>query len=125
ARRGGPPALRAGGIVAFACHDGNNRGLGWFGPAGTAEAHRGQGLGEALLVPCLLDIAATGHAEGTIAWIGPRRFYEEKVGARADRRFVVLEQILSPRAEASDDATRGRGAAERPGAASRRERAKP
>ncbi|HKA88819.1 MAG TPA: GNAT family N-acetyltransferase [Haliangiales bacterium] len=118
-------ALRDGEIVAFACHDGNNRGLGWFGPAGTAEAHRGQGLGEALLVPCLLDIAATGHAEGTIAWIGPRRFYEEKVGARADRRFVVLEKILSPRAEASDDATLERGAAERPGAASRRERAKP
>jgi mycothiol synthase len=81
-------------IVAFACHDGNNRGLGWFGPAGTAEAHRGKGLGEALLVPCLLDIGAAGHAEAVIAWIGPRRFYEEKVGARSDRRFVVLEKAL-------------------------------
>jgi GNAT superfamily N-acetyltransferase len=87
-------ALHGGGIVAFACRDGNNRGLGWFGPAGTAEAHRGKGLGEALLVPCLVDIAAAGHAEAVIAWIGPRKFYEDKVGARGDRRFVVLEKVL-------------------------------
>src|SRR5262249_19043281 len=42
--------------VAFACADGNNQGLGWFGPAGTVESHRGAGLGEALLMRCLLDV---------------------------------------------------------------------
>jgi GNAT superfamily N-acetyltransferase len=78
-------------IVAFGCHDGNNRGLGWFGPAGTAPEHRGAGLGQALLLPCLLDVAAAGHAEGVIAWIGPRAFYERTAGARSDRAFVVLE----------------------------------
>jgi GNAT superfamily N-acetyltransferase len=84
-----------GSIIAFGCHDGNNRGLGWFGPAGTAVDHRGAGLGQALLLPCLLDIAAAGHAEGTIAWIGPRAYYERAAGARASRAFVVLERALA------------------------------
>jgi GNAT superfamily N-acetyltransferase len=85
----------SGAIVAFACHDGNNRGLGWFGPAGTALAHRGKALGQALLIPCLLDVAAAGHAAGVIAWIGPRAFYESAAGARPDRSFVVLQKELS------------------------------
>jgi mycothiol synthase len=81
--------------VAFACHDGNNHGLGWFGPAGTHPEHRGKGLGQALLLPCLLDVAAAGKSHGVIAWIGPRAFYEGVAGAESDRRFVVLEQTLS------------------------------
>jgi GNAT superfamily N-acetyltransferase len=81
-------------IAAFAAHDGNNQGLGWFGPAGTLEAHRGKGLGAALLLPCLVDVAAAGHAEGVIAWIGPRPFYEKIAGARSERSFVVLEKSL-------------------------------
>lgn len=81
-------------IVAFACHDGNNRGLGWFGPAGTAPEHRGQGLGQALLIPCLVDVAAAGRTEGVIAWIGPRAFYESVAGATSGRSFVVLAKQL-------------------------------
>jgi GNAT superfamily N-acetyltransferase len=88
-------ALTGGQIVAFAAHDGNNRGLGWFGPAGTAPEHRGRGLGAALLVPCLLDVAAAGRPESAIAWIGPRAFYEKEAGARAGRSFVVLERELT------------------------------
>ena len=88
-------AVAGGAVVAFACHDGNNRGLGWFGPAGTAPELRGKGIGQALLIPCLVDIAAAGHTEGVIAWIGPRRFYEEAAGARSDRSFVVLEKGLA------------------------------
>jgi mannose-1-phosphate guanylyltransferase len=42
-----------GSYAGFAAHDGNNAGLGWFGPAGTWPAHRGRGLGEALLLACL------------------------------------------------------------------------
>lgn len=80
----------SGKLVAFAAHDGNNRGLGWFGPAGTLEEHRGKGLGAALLLPCLLDVAAAGHDTGVIAWIGPRAFYEKTAGAVTDRRFVVM-----------------------------------
>lgn len=82
-------AARAGRIAAFAARDGNNRGLGWFGPAGTWPEHRGQGLGEALLVASLVDIAAD-HATAEIAWIGPREFYERTVGTIGVRRFAVM-----------------------------------
>jgi GNAT superfamily N-acetyltransferase len=82
-------AWRDGRPAAFAAHDGNNQGLGWFGPAGTWPEHRGQGLGEALLVHCLLDIAER-HAVAEIAWIGPREFYERAVGIVGERTFAVM-----------------------------------
>jgi GNAT superfamily N-acetyltransferase len=88
-------ATSAGAPVAFACTDGNNRGLGWFGPAGTLPEHRGHGLGQALLVSCLLDASAAGHRATEIAWIGPRRFYESAAGARSGRDLVVLEKTLT------------------------------
>jgi GNAT superfamily N-acetyltransferase len=78
-----------GGYAAFAAHDGNNAGLGWFGPAGTWPAHRGKGLGEALLLACLIDVA-THHDVCEVAWIGPRAFYERVAGIAGERRFVVL-----------------------------------
>ncbi|MGH7318648.1 MAG: GNAT family N-acetyltransferase [Candidatus Rokuibacteriota bacterium] len=93
-----PPAVHVararadGPLAAFAAHDGNNRGLGAFGPAGTVPAHRGLGLGLALLVRCLADVAAAGHLESAIPWIGPRDYYQRAVGAVPDRRFVVLER---------------------------------
>jgi GNAT superfamily N-acetyltransferase len=86
-------ALRDGACCAFAAHDGNNRGLGWFGPAGTWPAHRGRGLGEALLLACLVDVAAA-HPQCEVAWIGPRAFYEKAAGIAAERRFIVLERAL-------------------------------
>ena len=73
---------------AFAAHDGNNRGLGWFGPTGTWPAHRGKGFGEALLLASLVDIAAE-HAHCEVAWIGPRAFYEKVAGIAGERRFWV------------------------------------
>jgi GNAT superfamily N-acetyltransferase len=94
----GPPgvhvAIKDGAYGAFAAHDGNNRGLGWFGPIGTWPAHRGQGLGEALLVACLVDIA-DHHPQCEVAWIGPRPFYDKVAGIAADRRFVVLTRDLA------------------------------
>jgi len=86
-------ALRDGAYCAFAAHDGNNRGLGWFGPTGTWPAHRGQGLGEALLLACLVDVGAI-HARCEVAWIGPRPFYEKAAGIVDERRFVVLATAL-------------------------------
>lgn len=77
--------------VAFAAADGNNQGLGWFGPAGTDSAHRGRGLGETLLLACLLDVAALPEG-GVIAWIGPKAFYQKAAGAIDDRRFVQMDQ---------------------------------
>jgi GNAT superfamily N-acetyltransferase len=86
-------AMREGAYCAFAAHDGNNRGLGWFGPTGTWPAHRGQGLGEALLVACLVDVAED-HAQCEVAWIGPRAFYDKVAGIAEDRRFVLLTRDL-------------------------------
>lgn len=82
-------ACKDGTYCAFAAHDGNNRGLGWFGPTGTLPAHRGQGLGEALLLACLLDVAKE-HEQCEVAWIGPRPFYDKVAGVAADRHFVTL-----------------------------------
>jgi GNAT superfamily N-acetyltransferase len=82
--------------VAFAAADGNNQGLGWFGPAGTDPAHRGKRLGEALLLRCLDDVRGLPEA-GVIAWIGPKEFYRKTVAAVDDRRFVQLERATSPR----------------------------
>jgi GNAT superfamily N-acetyltransferase len=98
ALRGEPPgvhvALKDGAYCAFAAHDGNNRGLGWFGPTGTWPAYRGNGLGEALLLACLVDVAAD-HPRCEVAWIGPRPFYEKVAGIAGERRFVVLAKPLS------------------------------
>ena len=86
-------AIKDGAYCAFAAHDGNNRGLGWFGPTGTWPAHRGHGLGEALLLACLVDVAAE-HGRCEVAWIGPRPFYDKAAGIIADRRFVPLAKDL-------------------------------
>ena len=87
-------AVKDGAYAAFAAHDGNNRGLGWFGPTGTWPVHRGQGLGEALLVACLVDVA-DHHARCEVAWIGPRAFYDKVAGVAEDRRFVVLTREVA------------------------------
>lgn len=87
-------AMKDGAYCGFAAHDGNNRGLGWFGPTGTWPAHRGQGLGEVLLVACLVDVAEA-HAQCEVAWIGPRPFYDKVAGVVADRRFWLLTKSLS------------------------------
>jgi mycothiol synthase len=86
-------AMKDGAYCAFAAHDGNNRGLGWFGPTGTWPAHRGQGLGEALLLACLVDVGVE-HARCEVAWIGPRPFYDKVAGIVEDRRFVLLVREL-------------------------------
>ena len=87
-------AIANGAYCAFAAHDGNNRGLGWFGPTGTWPEHRGHGLGEALLVACLADVARD-HAQCEVAWIGPRPFYEKVAGIASERRFVALVRDYS------------------------------
>lgn len=87
-------AIKDGTYCAFAAHDGNNRGLGWFGPTGTLPAHRSQGLGEALLLACLVDVAET-HEQCEVAWIGPRPFYEKVAGVAADRHFMTFGKTFT------------------------------
>ena len=86
-------ACKGGAYCAFAAHDGNNRGLGWFGPTGTWKEHRRQGLGEALLLACLVDVAAE-HSQCEVAWIGPRPFYDKVAGIVGERRFVPLAKSI-------------------------------
>jgi mycothiol synthase len=90
-RRAVHVALHHGAFVAFAAADGNNQGLGWFGPAGTDPAHRGKKLGESLLLRCLDDVRGLPEG-GVIAWIGPKAFYGKACSAADDRRFVTLER---------------------------------
>jgi len=87
-------ALKDGAYCAFAAHDGNNRGLGWFGPTGTWPDHRGNRLGEALLLACLVDVAAE-HDRCEVAWIGPRPFYDKVAGIVEDRHFVAVLKDLA------------------------------
>jgi GNAT superfamily N-acetyltransferase len=81
-----------GALVAFAAHDGNNRGLGWFGPTGVLLAHRGHGIGELLLLHCLRDVIDRPDG-GVIAWVGPVEYYARACAARPDRRFAVYEEL--------------------------------
>jgi GNAT superfamily N-acetyltransferase len=90
-RRAVHVAVQQNSFVAFAAADGNNQGLGWFGPAGTDPAHRGKRLGEALLLRCLADVRDLPEG-GVIAWIGPKAFYARACGAVDDRRFLTLER---------------------------------
>jgi GNAT superfamily N-acetyltransferase len=86
-------ALIEGEVVAFAAHDGNNQGLGSFGPTGTLEEHRGKGLGAVLLLACLLDIQRE-RSRAEVAWIGPREFYDKIAGIESERNFTAMTREL-------------------------------
>ena len=64
----------------------------WFGPLGVHPSSRGEGLGEALLLLCLDNLAAAGFDNAQISWIGPMHFYARAVDARCGRVFAVLEK---------------------------------
>ncbi len=76
-------AVRGEEMLGFACHDATAPGF--FGPTGTAESERGQGIGAALLVSTLQGMRAAGHAYAIIGGVGEhvRGFYENAVGAVA------------------------------------------
>src|ERR1051326_3431991 len=59
-------AVRDWRVLGFACYDAAARGL--FGPTGVAEPERNHGIGSALLIMTLHDMAAQGYA---YAVIGP------------------------------------------------------
>jgi GNAT superfamily N-acetyltransferase len=72
-------AVQASQVLGFACYDA--AALGLFGPMGIVEAHRGQGLGQALLQLTLFEMKQKGYAYAIIGWVGPAEFYERTVGA--------------------------------------------
>ncbi len=71
--------------LGFACQGSNRRS--WFGPMGTEESLRGQGVGAVLLRRCLADQRAAGLATAQVGWTGPIRFYSRTVGASIGRVF--------------------------------------
>jgi GNAT superfamily N-acetyltransferase len=83
-------AVRDGNYVGFACH-GVNR-TPWFGPMGTADSERGQGVGAVLLRRCLADLRDTGLRTAEIAWVGPHKFYARAVGAVLARAFWIYRK---------------------------------
>jgi mycothiol synthase len=95
-----PPAVfiaRAQGkIKAFAAHNGNNLGTGWFGPMGTHPDLRGKGIGGLLLKLCLEDIRSMGLEVAIIPWVGPVSFYAWQVNAQISRVFHRYQKKINP-----------------------------
>lgn len=77
-------------IAGFSAHDANNRGLGFFGPAGVAESMRGRGFGTLLLNASLADLGTMGYSRAVIPWTEATRFYERACGAHVSARFALL-----------------------------------
>jgi len=66
-------------IIGFACYDVAAKGF--FGPTGVKENHRGQGIGEELLIRTLNSLKEAGYAYAIIGWSGANAFYEKTVNA--------------------------------------------
>lgn len=76
-----------GDVCAFSAHEANNRGLGWYGPAGVRQSQRRSGLGRELLIASLRDLRELGHTRAIIPWAAALSFYEKVSGARPLHRF--------------------------------------
>lgn len=81
-------------VAGFAAHDGNNRGLGFFGPTGVAKQHRGKGLGRKLLLASLADMRQQGYHQAIIPWTDAIDFYARSCGAEIQHRFVTLARYI-------------------------------
>lgn len=77
-------------IAGFAAHDANNRGLGFFGPTGVAEAMRGRGFGTLLLQASLADLRSLGYTRAVIPWTEAVDFYAKACAAKVTNRFVLM-----------------------------------
>lgn len=92
-----PPLFLAsdgGELVGFSAHEVNNRGLGFYGPAGVRRDHRGGGIGAALLETSLNDLAARGYRRTVIPWVSSIPFYERVAGARVSEIFATMQKEL-------------------------------
>jgi predicted N-acetyltransferase YhbS len=66
-------------VIGFGAYECTRKAF--FGPAGVAEAERGQGIGRALLVACMHGLREAGYVYGIIGGAGPTDFYARAVGA--------------------------------------------
>ncbi len=74
-------AVDAGRLAGFACHDATRPNF--FGPMGVAAAARGRGIGSALLLACLQEMAGRGYAYAIIGGAGNGDIYRKVAGAVA------------------------------------------
>jgi len=72
-------ATRESTIIGVACYD--TTALGFFGPIGIAESHRGKGTGKALLMACLLDMKLKGYGYAIVGDVNAPEYYQKIVGA--------------------------------------------
>ena len=70
-------------ILGFSCYETTAKAF--FGPTGTIEAARGQGIGKVLLIKALQALKEQGYAYGIIGGVGPEEYYKKTVNA------VVIE----------------------------------
>lgn len=66
-------------VLGFASYDATA--LGFFGPTGVAENARHKGIGRALLLAALHDMASQGYAYGIIGATTSPEFYRHEVNA--------------------------------------------
>jgi GNAT superfamily N-acetyltransferase len=85
-------ARREGMIIGFSAHDVNNRGLGFYGPAGVTKSWRGGGIGALLLQASLEDLRRRGYARVVIPWVSSIEFYRKIARAEPSHRFVGLQK---------------------------------
>ncbi len=81
-------------ILGFAAFESTRKAF--FGPTGVDPAHRGRGIGKALLIESLWGLHDLGYAYGIIGAAGPVDFYAKAVGATviADSTPGVYTDIL-------------------------------
>lgn len=72
-------AVRGGKMIGFACYDATAKGF--FGPTGVDQNERGKGIGQALLIHTLRQMASAGYAYAVIGSVGPAEFYKRCCGA--------------------------------------------
>ena len=72
-------AVENGNILGFSCYNATCKD--YFGPTGVHESQRGRGIGQALLLVALHELAHDGYAYAIIGGVGPVDFYTKNCGA--------------------------------------------
>lgn len=66
-------------VIGFCCYDVTARGF--VGPMGVCPTWRGSGVGKAVLLLALQELAHLGYVYAIIGGVGPQEFYAKTVGA--------------------------------------------
>ena len=73
-------AQRDNDILGFSCYECS--GKNFFGPTGTIESERNNGIGKVLLIKSLEGLKNMGYSYGIIGGVGPASYYEKIVNAK-------------------------------------------